>query len=418
MNPAAVLPLGLADWDTASSPVCVGARLVGQDAQSVALKNALQHKTFLLSPQAHFEIGAAAGEVARPPRPGDWVIAELAFDSAVSDWICHRLQLATAARHPSPTTRDASALRARARVTREIQQYFRGQNFLEVNTPSFGRCPGLDPHVHSLSAVTLGDRQEYLMTSPEFFMKRLLAEGLPRIYQIARSFRAEEWGRLHEPEFTLVEWYRTFEAVDSIMADTEQLLVATCRALRPGPPRLFAHRGADVVSVPVSPPFERITIREAFSQFAGIADAVDLAAADTPRYFQILVDRVDPALAALGRPVFLIEYPETQAPLARPSPKNDGTAERFELVCAGIELANGYGELTDAQEQRNRFARELSRRTSTGEPCYPLDEKFLSALETGIPPSAGVALGLERLLCLAAALPDIQSTLSFPLESH
>lgn len=432
----AIIPLGLADLDTRREPVRVGARLLVEEPGRLTLGDALRQLTLTIQPSptsnwlAEPIRGGEDGPFGRSeapflrresavPREGDWVIAELAFSPSTAEWICHRLELATRAQGKPSAPRDVTPLQARANISHAIADYFRRHRFVEIGTPTFGRCPGLDPYVHSLSPVTVAGGKEHLMTSPEFFMKRLLADGLSRIYQIGRAFRSEEQGPLHEPEFTLVEWYRTFEGVGSIMADVEQLVVTACKTVRSSQtPQLFAPIGPELVAIAAEPPFEQITVREAFSQFAGVADAVDLAASNPDLYFQTLVDHVDPGLTSLRRPIFLTEYPETQAGLAQRSPKNDGTAERFELVCAGVELANGYQELTSASEQRSRFEQEQRRRLHAGEPCYPLDEKFLGALEAGIPPSAGVALGLDRLVSLALGSIDIQRTLAFPISQH
>jgi lysyl-tRNA synthetase class 2 len=297
----------------------------------------------------------------------------------------------------------------RQRALRAVRAYFEARDFLEVETPSFVPCPGLDAHVDSLGSVTRGSRVDHLITSPELHMKRLVVGGLPRIYQIARVFRAEEVGAQHEPEFTLVEWYRAFASLESVLDDVEQLVREVTRAIR-GVAQIELRGRAPL---DLEPPFLRLRVDEAFRRFADGADALDLAERDEGRYFELLVDRVEPALAALERPVFLTHYPATQAALARRHANEPRCAERSELYVAGVELCNGFGELGDADEQRRRFELELERRRAQGAPLYPLDERFLRALGEGLPPSAGNALGLDRLIALALGGVPIADTYAF-----
>jgi lysyl-tRNA synthetase class 2 len=252
--------------------------------------------------------------------------------------------------------------------------------------------------------VRRGERTDYLITSPEFHMKRLLTGGLPRIYQCARCFRAEELGGRHEPEFTLVEWYRAFAGWEDIAADTEEIVARVFAELSP----TGAYPGGKVER-----PFARITVREAFAQFAQVKDAVELANQDQARFFELLTSEVEPGLASIGRPVFLTHYPLVMAALARPCPSDPSVAERFELFAGDMELSNGFGELTDPELQRGRFLDEIARRRAASEPEYPLDERFLAALAEGMPPSGGNALGLDRLVALAAGAPTIAATLPF-----
>ena len=291
----------------------------------------------------------------------------------------------------------------RARLA--TRDYFDSQGFLEVRTPTRVRTPGLDANVNAVEAS--GD---WLVTSPELQMKRLLVGGLPRIYQFAVCSRMEELGPWHEPEFLLLEWYRAFADYSSVMADTEQIVARVVQTLSDEP----VLRMADGRRIDVSPPFERMTVREAFRRHADVADAVALAAHDEPAYFARLVDRVEPALARHDRPVFLTHYPISQAALARPCPEDPSVAERFELYLAGIELCNGFGELTDPTEQRHRFQAERRHRRIQGEPTYRLDRRFLQALEEGMPPSAGNALGFERLVALAAGVQAIADVMAGP----
>lgn len=293
-------------------------------------------------------------------------------------------------------------LAARAQALRVVRELFHEEGFLEVDTPLHVPCPGLDLHVEAIAA-----QSGYLITSPEHHMKRLLVAGHPRIYQLGHCFRADESGPLHEPEFTLLEWYRAFAGQAAVMADTERLVCEVTQALTGSP-----HLGLRGREIDLSRPFERWTVEQAFREHAGVEDVSELAARDEDRYFQLLVDAVEPALAAQDRPVFLCEYPISQASLARPVPGRPGYAERFELYVAGVELCNGFGELTDAREQRRRYEQALNERIARGHPQYPMDERFLSALAEGMPPAGGNALGFDRLLQLvlrANSVGDVQA---------
>jgi elongation factor P--(R)-beta-lysine ligase len=302
-------------------------------------------------------------------------------------------------------TRAGAHLRQRAQVLSEIRGYFADEAFLEVETPLRVAAPGVDSNVEALRA-----EGGYLITSPELALKRLLVGGFARVYQLGRVFRAEEAGSLHQPEFTMLEWYRAFAGEDAVMRDTERLIARVARAIR-GRQELVTPDGR-VLSV--KPPFERISVRDAFRKFAGVNDAADLAAADEDRYFQFLVDHVEPGLAALNHPVFLHAYPLSQAALARPSPRDASVAERFELYAGGIELCNGYGELTDAVEQERRFRAERARRKAESRRVYPVDRRFLAALLEGMPAASGNALGVDRLVMLATGAKTIQEVTAFP----
>ena len=294
-------------------------------------------------------------------------------------------------------------LRARSRALATIREYFASQGFVEVDTPVRVRTPGLDLHVEALSA-----EGGYLSTSPEHHMKRLLVGGLPRIYQLAHALRAGEHGPLHEPEFMMLEWYRAFAGQAEVMADTEAVVGGVARTIAGGTTLSVGDRNLDV-----TPPYERMTVREAFQRFAAIDDP---AALPESRYFEVFVSEIEPALAELARPVFVCEYPIRYASLARPSPRDPGVAERFELYLAGIELCNGFGELTDAAEQRRRFERDQAERAERGQPVYAIDERLLAALEEGMPPSGGNALGVDRLVAMACGLFEIASVQPFPAD--
>jgi len=303
-------------------------------------------------------------------------------------------------------------LAARARVVREVRAFFESRGYLEVETPLAIPCPGLDLHLDAFEVVPAGPPASsakapprFLSTSPELQMKRLLVDGHARIFQITRAFRAGEIGERHNPEFTILELYRANAGVEAIMRDTEQLVArVTGGAVRLGDR-----------TIDVKPPFARMTVCEAYERFAGIApeETLRLAEHDEDRFFFVLVDAVEPALAKLDHAVFLTEYPSTQASLARKKPGDPRVAERFELYVAGVEVCNGFGELTDAVEQRARFVHDQEERARRGMPVYPLDERFLEALDRGMPDSGGNALGLDRLVALATGSTAIRDVLAF-----
>ena len=294
-------------------------------------------------------------------------------------------------------------LEARSRAYALVRAHFAEMRFLEVETPSFVPCPGLDEHVDSLAEVTLGARTYHLITSPELHMKRLLVAGVPRIYQLARCYRREELGALHEPEFTMLEWYRSFSDMAQMMRETELIVRKVYAGL--STPEVCERLGAAA--------FARVTVEQAFAKYALRDDAVLLAEQDPAQFFQLLVDEVEPGLQSLGAPVFLTHFPRAMAALARPCPSDPRLAERFELYIEGVELCNGYGELTDSALTRQRFEQELGRRRDEGAREYPIDEQFLAALREGLPPCSGNALGMDRLIALCLDLDQIGPTFAF-----
>ena len=299
----------------------------------------------------------------------------------------------------------AERLRQRALAVAEIRAFFAEESFLEVETPIRVRAPGVDSHVEAVQSSG-----GYLITSPELAHKRLLVGGLPRLFELARVLRADEQGHLHEAEFTLLEWYRAFSGYEAVLADTERLVMRVARRLR---------RRAELVTpdgrkLNARAPFPRVSVRDAFRRWAGVRDAADLAASDESRFFELLVGRVEPRLAALDRPVFLVDYPLSQAALARPSARDPAVAERFELYAGGVELSNGYGELTDPVEQARRFRAERAARKRAGRPLYPTDHRFLAALREGMPQAGGNALGVDRLVMLATGAKSIAEVIAFP----
>ncbi len=296
-------------------------------------------------------------------------------------------------------------LRERARVVADVRRFFDARGFLEVHTPVMVPSPGLDLHLDAFE-VSGGDRgsRRWLMTSPEYQMKRLLADGWERIYQIAPCFRRDESGPRHNPEFTMLEWYRSNAQIDEVIHETEQLVAAVT-----GGTVTLDGRVVDVM-----PPFERISVCDAFTRFAGWSaeETLHAAARDDDRYFRALIDFVEPALERFDRGVLLVDYPASQASLARKKPNDERLAERFELYVAGVEICNGFGELVDAVEQRERLLRDQGERRARGLPVYPIDEAFVAAVGR-LKPSAGNALGLDRLAALAAGTTNIATVMAF-----
>ncbi|MCC7425581.1 MAG: EF-P lysine aminoacylase GenX [Alphaproteobacteria bacterium] len=337
--------------------------------------------------------------------------------------------------HPERLAARLPFLQGRARLVAATRAFFAARGYAEVETPILQLSPGMEVHLHPFAtrldradggpALRLG-----LHTSPEFAMKKLIAGGMGAIFQLARTFRNAERSDTHHPEFTMLEWYRAGADMAALIEETEAFIRTTC------PPEL-RWRGA---SVPLAAPFERLTVAEAFARYAGIdilATAPDPAAPDAallrdaaaragfpPRdgegwedlFFRILLDRIEPRLG-FARPTFLVEYPASQAALARRKPTDPRVAERFELYVAGLELANGFAELTDAAEQRARFAADRARRAALyGEAAaWPADEDFLAALTHGLPDCAGIALGFDRLAMLATGAARIEDVLWLPV---
>ena len=276
----------------------------------------------------------------------------------------------------------AERLRLRDLAVRRLRAWFHARGYVEVDTPQRVACPGIDAHVDALPA----GRGLFLATSPELEMKKLLAAGLPRIVQVARAFRAGERGERHHAEFTLLEWYAVGEDYRDLMACTEELVGEAAAVLEA--------EGVTTRLAAWSRPFARLTVDEAFGRWAGWRPS---AAFDEERFFEDFVEKVEPRLAELGA-IFLVDWPAPAGALARRSAADPAVCERVELLLDGLEICNGFSELTDAREQRERFERDNAERLRRGKEPYPVDERFLDALESGVPASAGNALGVDRLL--------------------
>jgi len=325
-------------------------------------------------------------------------------------------------------------LAARGRITAAARDFFRSRGFTEVESAMLQVSPGNEAHLHAFATelqVPDGTRSRlYLHTSPEFACKKLLTAGERKIFDFARVFRNRERGALHHPEFTLLEWYRAEETYEAVMDDCAALLAAAAHAAGT---RRLAFR--DRIATPFAES-ERMTVAEAFARFANVdllatvsADATDrdaLAAAATTAgirvaaddtwadvFSRVLVERIEPNLG-IGRPTILYEYPVAEAALARRTAHDPRVAERFELYACGVELANGFGELTDAAEQRRRFEAEMAEKERLHGERYPLDEDFLAAL-AAMPPASGVALGFDRLVMLLTGAQRIEQVLWTPV---
>ncbi len=324
--------------------------------------------------------------------------------------------------------------RARARLGAEVRRTLGAMGYEEVETPSLVPAPGMEPHIHAFRTEFVpeggGPRTPlWLHTSPEYAMKRLLADGLPRVFQLSRAFRNGEVSPTHNPEFTMLELYRAGTDYAGIMADLERLVEACARALAPdGVPRA-TRAGA---ALDLAAPFERLTVADAFRDHAGIdlaacendpgrlADAARRAGHDPGPpgepfddvFFRVMLDAVEPRIGR-ARPCFLVDWPAPMAALSRVRADDPRFAERFELYAGGLELANGFSELTDAAEQRRRLVEEQSERRRLGRPAHPLDERFLEAVAR-MPEAGGVAVGFDRLLMLLVGAETISEVLLFP----
>ncbi len=321
--------------------------------------------------------------------------------------------------HPESLAARLPFLRRRARLTAATRAFFTARGYTEVETPYAVRTPGEEVHLRAFRTEhehTDGRREPlWLHTSPEFAMKKLLAGGAGPIFQLARVWRNGEGGDLHAPEFTMLEWYRPGADTDSLIAETGDFLRAVL------PPEVTC-RGVTTDLTEI----ERLTMADAFARYAGAdllataGDAAALAAAAHTRlrdnetwedlFFRLLLAHVEPRIGR-AHPTFLTHWPATQAALARRDPSDPRVAERFELFVCGMELANAFVELTDAAEQRERFAEDRARRHAIGGEDWPLDEAFLAALVHGMPPSAGIAMGFDRLAMIAGGADRIDQVL-------
>jgi elongation factor P--(R)-beta-lysine ligase len=325
-------------------------------------------------------------------------------------------------------------LLARGQIAAALRAWFAARCFIEVETAALQVSPGNETHLHAFATELIGPDGQghslYLRTSPEFACKKLLAAGETRIFDFARVFRNRERGALHHPEFTMLEWYRANEGYEALMDDCAALLAEAAKAAGA---KEFSFRGRSID--PYAAP-ERVTVAEAFARHAGIdllaaicggegdrerlaAQAgkagVTIAGDDTwgDIFSRILAEKIEPQIGN-GRATILTEYPLPQAVLARPKAGNDTVAERFELYACGVELANAFGELTDAAEQRKRFTAAMDEKARIHGERYPVDEDFLDALGQ-MPQASGIALGFDRLAMLASGAQRIEQVIWAPV---
>jgi lysyl-tRNA synthetase class 2 len=325
-------------------------------------------------------------------------------------------------------------LQARVRITAAVRRWFEAQGFVEVDTGCLVVSPGNEAHLSAFKTELVGPDLSrtplYLHTSPEFAAKKLLAAGEEKIFTLAHAFRNRERGALHAPEFTLLEWYRAHAPYEAVMADAGALLKLAAETVDN---RFVSFRG--VTANPRAEP-ERLTVAGAFSRYAGIDLMASITEDRTDRdtlasmaetagvtarpddtwsdiFAKALTALVEPKLGN-GRATLLTEYPAAESALAQPCAHDARVAERFELYCCGIELANGFGELTDADLQRRRLEAEMDKRQTRYGERYPLDEDFLSAL-AHMPPASGCALGFDRLVMLASGATRIDQVIWTPL---
>jgi elongation factor P--(R)-beta-lysine ligase len=328
-------------------------------------------------------------------------------------------------------------LAVRGRVLVAVRRFFEQRGYVEVDTPALQVSPGLEPHLQAFATVLHdprdgGARQRYLHTSPEFAMKKLLAGGMERIWQLAHVHRDGERSTTHHPEFSMLEWYRAGASYRDLMDECEVLLRSAQEAVGAVSLRRQGH------SADTRLPWRRLSVAEAFAQYCGIdllatatnpfqpdaarlaVEAARIGIAPRPEddwetlFFRIFLERIEPNLG-IGAPTIVYDYPVSMAALSRPKPDDPRLAERFELYVCGLELANAFGELTDAAEQRRRFIADQAKKQALYGEGYPIDEDFLAALEHGLPDCAGIALGFDRLVMLAAGADDIEDVLWAPV---
>jgi lysyl-tRNA synthetase class 2 len=325
-------------------------------------------------------------------------------------------------------------LAARSRIVSALRAWFAARDFVEIEAGILQVSPGNEAHLHAfateLKTPALERKRLYLHTSPEFAAKKLLAAGEQRIFEFARVFRNRERGALHHPEFTLLEWYRAGETYEAVMADCAAILTVAARVAGTREIR-FRGRVADPFAAP-----DRLTVADAFVRFAGIdllatldgraGDRDALARAATAAgvrcaadddwsdiFSRVLVERIEPNLG-IGRATILDQYPLVEAALARPARADPRVADRFELYVCGVELANAFGELTDAAEQRRRFELEMAEKERRYGERYPVDEDFLAAL-AHMPQASGSALGFDRLVMLVTGASRVDQVIWTPM---
>ena len=321
--------------------------------------------------------------------------------------------------------RRIKGVEARRKVEGAIRDFFLSQEFIETRTPLLVPSPGMETHIRPFRL----ESGSYLPTSPEFAMKRLLVGGLEKIFQICPAFRLEPSSTTHRPEFTLLEWYRAYAGYEDIMRDTEELFAFTARKIFGKPAIFFQGR-----EISVAPPWPRLRVRDLFKEWVGVDLLTSNLFDECKRlgvggdnkdtwddlYFRIWLNCIEPRLPS-DRAVFVTRYPASQSALAVIDNDPDGSkwARRFEVYAGGLELGNAFEELTDPVEQRRRFVADMELRSQIYGPSFPkspIDEGFLRALEEGMPPSGGIAMGVDRMVMLFGDEPDIDYTFWLPSQ--
>jgi lysyl-tRNA synthetase class 2 len=298
--------------------------------------------------------------------------------------------------------RKSQALQARAKLIQSIRLFFIHHGFMEVETPLRIPSPAPEEHIEAIPSDNW-----FLQTSPELCMKRLLAAGYQRIFQISKCFRAAERGAKHLPEFTMLEWYASGFDYHQLMDQCEALLIAALKDMDHNQDIVWQNKKTNLTS-----PWEKITVADAFLKYAPVTLEEALV---QDKFDEIMVEYVEPRLG-IDRPTFIYDYPAKLAALARIKMNDPTVAERFELYIGGLELANGFSELTDASEQRQRFEEALKLRAANKWARYEMPEKFLQALQT-MPQSAGIALGIDRLVMILADTNKIDDVVAFAPEN-
>ena len=294
-----------------------------------------------------------------------------------------------------------SNLWLRARIIQSIRRFFIQHGYLEIETPNLIPAPAPEVHIDAISAA-----HGFMHTSPELCMKRLLSAGYSKIFQICKCFREGERGDLHLPEFTLLEWYRAQADYMDLMDECEEMIRFVARETRLGNRIEYGDKVIDLEG-----PWERITVRKAFERYSPLSMEEAL---DSGRFDEIMVTEIEPQLN-MSKPTFLYDYPSSLAALARIKKDEPDLAERFELYIGGLELANAFSELTDVREQEKRFRSDQDKRRQLGKTIYPSPEKFLEDLHQ-MPPSAGIAFGVDRLVMLFANTTKVDDVVSFTPE--
>lgn len=295
-------------------------------------------------------------------------------------------------------------LKKRAKILARIRRFFAERSILEVETPIFSPASVTDPHIHSISAKVIG-KHCYLQTSPEYAMKRLLCAGIGSIYQICKAFRQDETGDIHNPEFTLLEWYRLGFDHHDLMNEVDKLLQ---EVLQTQPADQYTYAEIFLEYLGINPHTAEIeTLKQAGKDIEFTGEL------NKDGWLNLLISHCIEPYLGKNRPVFIYDFPASQAALARIRQENPPVASRFEIYYQGIELGNGFHELQATQEQRARFQRDLQYRENHGLPLISIDEQLLAALEHGLPDCAGVAIGIDRLVMLALKEKKIENVMSF-----